>query len=179
MSIFTFAKDAGKKKRAADEASLAAAIEKEMGQLGLLKGVENFSLSVANGAATLRGIVPTQTQREKMVIMTGNIFSVSAVHDELTLAPPAPAPVEAIAAPTTPARPLRAARAETVSVPEATAENPSRFYEVRKGDTLSAIAKAMYGKASQYPVIFEANKPMLKHPDKIFPGQVLRIPPLD
>lgn len=52
----------------------------------------------------------------------------------------------------------------------------SRFYTVKKGDTLSAIAKAEYGNANAYPKIFEANKPMLKHPDKIYPGQVLRIP---
>ncbi|OWJ56879.1 peptidoglycan-binding protein LysM [Inquilinus limosus] len=52
----------------------------------------------------------------------------------------------------------------------------SRFYTVKKGDTLSAIAKAEYGNANDYPKIFEANKPMLKHPDKIYPGQVLRIP---
>jgi len=47
---------------------------------------------------------------------------------------------------------------------------------VVKGDTLSAIAKEMYGSANKYPVIFEANKPMLTDPDKIYPGQVLRIP---
>ena len=46
------------------------------------------------------------------------------------------------------------------------------------GDTLSKIAKKYYGDANKYPVIFEANKPMLKDPDKIYPGQVLRIPPL-
>ena len=44
------------------------------------------------------------------------------------------------------------------------------------GDNLSKIAKKFYGDANKYPVIFEANKPMLKHPDKIYPGQVLRIP---
>jgi nucleoid-associated protein YgaU len=52
----------------------------------------------------------------------------------------------------------------------------SRFYTVKKGDTLSAIAKAEYGNANAYNKIFEANKPMLKSPDKIYPGQVLRIP---
>ncbi|MGF1641646.1 MAG: peptidoglycan-binding protein LysM [Rhodospirillales bacterium] len=52
----------------------------------------------------------------------------------------------------------------------------SPFYTVRKGDTLSAIAKAQYGDAGKYMAIFEANKPMLAHPDKIYPGQVLRIP---
>lgn len=50
------------------------------------------------------------------------------------------------------------------------------FYEVKKGDTLSAIAKATLGSASRYTEIFEANKPMLKDPDKIYPGQTLRIP---
>ena len=51
------------------------------------------------------------------------------------------------------------------------------IYVVKKGDTLSAIAKAHYGKASKYMAIFEANRPMLKDPDKIYPGQALRIPP--
>ena len=52
----------------------------------------------------------------------------------------------------------------------------SRYYTVVKGDTLSAIAKKEYGNANQYMKIFEANKPMLKDPDKIYPGQLLRIP---
>ena len=52
----------------------------------------------------------------------------------------------------------------------------SQFYTVKSGDTLSAIAKQVYGNANLYNQIFEANKPMLKSPDKIYPGQVLRIP---
>jgi nucleoid-associated protein YgaU len=55
----------------------------------------------------------------------------------------------------------------------------SIFYEVKSGDSLSKIAKAHYGSANKYMVIFEANKPMLQDPDKIYPGQVLRIPPMD
>jgi nucleoid-associated protein YgaU len=51
------------------------------------------------------------------------------------------------------------------------------FHTVTKGDTLSAIAKKHYGNANAYPRIFEANRPMLSDPDKIYPGQVLRIPP--
>ena len=50
------------------------------------------------------------------------------------------------------------------------------FYTVKSGDTLSAISKAHYGSANKYMAIFEANKPMLSSPDKIYPGQVLRIP---
>ncbi len=53
------------------------------------------------------------------------------------------------------------------------------YYTVVSGDSLSKIAKTHYGNAMKYPVIFDANKPMLEHPDKIYPGQVLRIPPID
>ncbi|WP_268036504.1 peptidoglycan-binding protein LysM [Algoriphagus sp. PAP.12] len=62
-----------------------------------------------------------------------------------------------------------------------TVENPepeATYHTVVSGDTLSKIAKTVYGDAMKYPVIFEANKPMLKSPDLIYPGQVLRIPPL-
>jgi Uncharacterized protein containing LysM domain len=48
---------------------------------------------------------------------------------------------------------------------------------VKSGDTLSGIAKEVYGNAGKYHQIFEANRPMLKDPDHIYPGQVLRIPP--
>jgi len=58
------------------------------------------------------------------------------------------------------------------SAPEA------KFYTVVAGDTLSKISKTQYGDANKYPQIFEANKPMLSDPNKIYPGQVLRIPPL-
>ena len=58
------------------------------------------------------------------------------------------------------------------SAPEAT------FYTVKSGDNLSKISKAHYGDPNKYMAIFEANRPMLQHPDKIYPGQVLRIPPL-
>ena len=56
------------------------------------------------------------------------------------------------------------------SAPEA------KYYTVVSGDTLSKISKQFYGDANQYMKIFEANKPMLKSPDKIYPGQNLRIP---
>ncbi|GGD19568.1 peptidoglycan-binding protein LysM [Hyunsoonleella pacifica] len=58
-------------------------------------------------------------------------------------------------------------------------EPESQFYTVVSGDTLGKIAKSYYGNAMKYPEIFEANKPMLTDPDKIYPGQVLRIPALD
>jgi nucleoid-associated protein YgaU len=52
----------------------------------------------------------------------------------------------------------------------------SKFVTVEKGDTLSAISKRVYNDANQYQKIFDANKPMLKDVNKIYPGQVLRIP---
>lgn len=58
-------------------------------------------------------------------------------------------------------------------------EPQAQFYTVKSGDSLSKIAKEYYGNAMKYPTIFEANKPMLKDPDKIYPGQVLRIPHID
>ena len=62
----------------------------------------------------------------------------------------------------------------TVETPEPEAQ----FHVVVSGDNLSRIAKKFYGDANKYPAIFEANKPMLSHPDKIYPGQSLRIPAL-
>ncbi|MBN9671228.1 peptidoglycan-binding protein LysM [Roseibium aggregatum] len=62
--------------------------------------------------------------------------------------------------------------AVAASEPEAT------FHTVEKGDTLWAISEKAYGNGAKYEAIFEANKPMLSHPDKIYPGQVLRIPAL-
>lgn len=58
-------------------------------------------------------------------------------------------------------------------------EPEAQFHTVVSGDTLGKIAKKYYGNAMKYPVIFEANKPMLKDPDLIYPGQVLRIPHID
>ncbi len=57
-------------------------------------------------------------------------------------------------------------------------EPEAGYHTVESGDTLSAISKKVYGDPMKYGVIFEANKPMLKSPDLIYPGQVLRIPAL-
>ncbi len=57
-----------------------------------------------------------------------------------------------------------------------TPEPESRMYTVKSGDTLSKIAKEMYGNANDYNKIFEANRPLLSDPDKIYVGQMLRIP---
>jgi nucleoid-associated protein YgaU len=68
------------------------------------------------------------------------------------------------------------AQVEDALTVEGAADAEAQFHTVERGDTLSGIAKKFYGDANAYNAIFEANKPMLKHPDKIYPGQVLRIP---
>ncbi len=54
----------------------------------------------------------------------------------------------------------------------------SEFYTIQSGDSLSKIAKQYYGDAMKYPMLFEANREVIKHPDKIYPGQKIRIPKL-
>jgi nucleoid-associated protein YgaU len=98
----------------------------------------------ATGIATVYGIADDQATREKIVLCCGNVHSVAAVNDQMTV---------------------------DQSQPEA------QYYTVVKGDTLSKISKQYYGDANKYNAIFEANKPMLKSPDLIYPGQMLRIPP--
>lgn len=65
---------------------------------------------------------------------------------------------------------------DSMSVKSKAKVGESVFHTVKSGDSLSKIAKKYYGDAMRYPDIFDANTPMLKHPDKIYPGQVLRIP---
>jgi len=70
-----------------------------------------------------------------------------------------------------------AAAKPAAAKPSATGENPyTQWYEVQKGDTLWKIAKERYGDGSLYPEIFKANQDILSDPDKIKPGQKLRIP---
>lgn len=150
--MFSFLKDVGEKlfgRGKAEAATPAAPTDEEMGKaltakvqrLGL--NVTELAITYSNYEARVQGNVPTQADREKVILAVGNSEGVSKVNDDLKVPTPEP---------------------------EAT------FYTVVKGDTLSKIAKQFYGDAGKYPQIFEANKPMLTHPDKIYPGQVLRIP---
>jgi nucleoid-associated protein YgaU len=113
--------------------------------------VEMLRIDVKGEQATVNGKVQSQADREKIVLTVGNTNGIAKVDDRL----------------------------ELVAKKEAPKKEPeAKYYTVVKGDSLSKIAKAQYGDAMKYPTIFEANKPMLKDPDKIYPGQVLRIPPL-
>jgi len=150
MGIFDFVKNVGAKLGFGDdETPDADALKKELDSHKL--GTDKVQVVVEGDTAVLKGEVADQSALEKAIIAVGNTLGVSKVQaDELKLATPDAAAKEAV------------------------------FYTVKKGDNLSRIAEAHYGKgkASKYTVIFEANKPMLTHPDKIYPGQVLRIPDL-
>ncbi|MCP4147088.1 MAG: peptidoglycan-binding protein LysM [bacterium] len=109
--------------------------------------VENLAVKFEEGVATVSGSVKSQADREKVILALGNIGGVSKVEDSLEV--------------------LQA---------EAEAVAPAEFYTVKPGDTLGKVAKEYYGNAMKYMDIFEANKPMLSDPNKIYVGQVLRIP---
>lgn len=117
---------------------------------------------------SLIGRAETLADKEKAILAAGNVKGVERVDDRIKLGP----------APAVPAGVPADGSAANAPEPDASEQPQSRFYTVVAGDTLSAIAKREYGSASKYPLIFEANKPMLSHPDKIYPGQSLRIPPL-
>ena len=172
MGLFDFVKGAGAKIFGSAEAKL----DPGRGFSGHLRdnGIDPSSLAFkldSDGKVSVSGWVPSQEVREKAVLIIGNVEGVSQVDDRLRIGSP-----PAVTAP--------AASAEEsggeIEEEEQAEEAPwsSRTYTVEKGDTLSGIAKKVYGNAGKYPVIFEANRPMLKDPDKIYPGQVLRIPEL-
>jgi len=111
-------------------------------------GTQKVEVAVEGDTVVLSGEVAYQEALEKAGLAVGNTTGIAAVNTDS---------LKVLA-----------------SAPEAV------FYEVQKGDNLWKIAEANYGKGhgDKYNVIFEANKPMLKDPDKIYPGQKLRIPPL-
>lgn len=137
---------------------------------------EQVTVAVSGEVATLKGSAPDQEALEKMVLCAGNQYGIARVDCQLTVDAPAVAAAPTPAASTEP----EATPAAPDPAPEAAAPQPepSTFYTVQSGDTLSKIAAEHYGSAGKYMVIFEANQPMLTDPDKIFPGQQLRIPPL-
>ena len=160
MGLFDFIKGIGKKNtapaepQAAPATPQAAPVEPSAQEvanklLGLIKslglGIDGLSVTYNSNTDTaiIKGQVKSQADKEKIVLIVGNIDHVAQVDDQMTVEVPAP---------------------------------ESKFYTVKSGDNLSKIAKEFYGDANQYPKIFEANKPMLKDPDEIFPGQVLRMP---
>ena len=165
MGMFSFIKEAGEKlfgrgeAKAAQEAAAAtptpeniAALSKAAGE-AIATYINSMNLNVqaleigfdaASATVTVSGVAPDQATKEKVLLCCGNVATVAAVNDLMTVSSPEP---------------------------------ESQWHTVVSGDNLSKISKHFYGTPNKYPQIFEANKPMLTHPDKIYPGQDLRIPP--
>ncbi len=164
MGFFNFIKDAGAKLIGADDESKSEKLTQEIIDSGL--AVENFKATIDDGRVTVEGEAELQAIKEKVILMVGNKDGIESVEDKMTVKNAVVAEEAAKAA-------------EAAEEEAAQAAMEAQFYTVERGDTLGGIAKKFYGKANKYPVIFEANKPMLKDANLIYPGQTLRIPPLD
>lgn len=151
MGLIDFFKGAGEKIFGKSEEKREA--EKAQAVLEHIKkysfDVENLDVSVDDETVTVRGQVKNALDKNRIIVAAGNIEGVSKVNDFIQVVAPTPVPEP---------------------VPE------KEFYTVKSGDTLSKISKEVYGNANLYNKIFDANRPMLTHPDKIYPGQVLVIP---
>ncbi|MDN3618079.1 MULTISPECIES: peptidoglycan-binding protein LysM [Polaribacter] len=154
MGIFSFIKNAGAKVfgigKTTEEENADKSEQLRNAITALNLEVTDLGIEVADDAVKLWGETADLATKEKVVLVVGNTNGIASVEDNLTVA-------------------------EIEVIEEA---EMAQFHTVESGDTLGKIAKTYYGNAMKYPVIFEANKPMLSHPDKIYPGQVLRIPPL-
>jgi nucleoid-associated protein YgaU len=150
VGIFDFVKSVGKKLGIGDDETPPEAAELKKELDSHKLGTEKIEVEVKGDTAVIKGAVADQAAFEKAVLAVGNTLGISKVD------------------------------ADGVEVAAAPAREPV-FYEVKKGDNLWKIAEKHYGKGkgAKHELIFEANKPMLKHPDKIYPGQILRIPELN
>ena len=175
MGIFDFIKNAGNKifkQNERDDDSIED-VRRHLAAHGV--STKDVTIMVDGDKITLMGYVPSIDVKEKTVLLAGNIDGIAKVDDRLHVG-------------VRPGQPTLAGGSTQGTGTGKVQMSPnetsgtgahawqSRTYTVEKGDTLSAIAKKFYGDASDYPIIFEANKPMLSDPDKIYPGQVLRIP---
>jgi len=146
MGLFDFVKDVGR--QVFDTDAEAADNIKEHLEIKT-SGISNLEVDFDDGVATICGDCTSPALREQAVLIAGNIKGVEkVVADDLRA--PEPKPEE----------------------PEEKAE----IYEIVSGDTLGGIAKKYYGKAGAYMKIFEANRDIISDPNKIYPGQKIRIP---
>jgi nucleoid-associated protein YgaU len=169
MGLFSFIKDAGEKlfsrgkaKETADKAAAAQTAEAQAAARAEadIAGAEAIVAYIEQQKLPVEGLVVKFDSAAGSVTVSG-IAADQATREKVLLCCGNVAGVSAV-------NDMMAVKA---------AQPESQIHVVVRGDTLSAIAKKYYGSANKYMVIFEANKPMLNHPDKIYPGQALRIPP--
>jgi len=190
MGLFSFIASAGAKlfggKKPSEIPNLSAVIAQHVASVGL--PTQHLFYWLEGEVMVVSGWVDDKPTKEKVILAVGNVEGVDKVEDRIVVGPPpvavkpavvaAPVVAGAVAAPVAAAKPP----AEALPTKEQLAKEApwtSKTYTVVKGDTLGKIAKEFYGNSAKYPLIFEANKPMLSDPDKIYPGQMLRIPPLE
>ena len=174
MGFFDFIKGSGEdvdetaleaQERETSDKMLKAKLFRHLRNKGLEEKIEGLSLEVSDDKVTVGGKVKNEDIAEIVVLSVGNFQGVAGVDDKLEVTAPAPAAAGAGA--------VAAAPAATPTVERKPA---GVFHTVESGDTLWAIAEKHLGDGNKYTAIFEANKPMLKDPDSIYPGQKLRIP---
>lgn len=152
MGLFDFASNIGRKLFDKEDVNAENAI-KEMIEKDN-PGVTDLEVKVDEGVCTLCGKAATRASFEKVVLMAGNVMGISEVKaDEMEIMVKA-----------------------TDVMKQLDAEDDVTYYIIESGDTLSGIAKRFLGDAMKYPDIFEANREVIYDPDKIFPGQKIRIP---
>lgn len=161
MDLFGFVKDVGRRLFRKDEEA-AEKIKEHI--LANNPGVKDLEVTYDNGIVGLKGQCTRVDAFQKCVLMAGNVEGVVDVYAS-ALKPfvaPKPEPV-----------PVEGKHQHAHETPEKVAEE---YYVIRKGDTLSHIAKRYYGNANKWPTLFEANREVIQDPDRIFPGQKIRIP---
>jgi nucleoid-associated protein YgaU len=154
MGLLDFLKDKGKDLFGGNEENAAETIKSEI-ESALGSNISSLGVRFDNGKVTLQGEAKSLAAKEKAALIAGNVQGVSSVDDDG----------------------IRIA-GQTAATAGATTAAPasSRFYTIQSGDTLSKIAEAHYGNAGDYTKIFEANREVIGDPDKIYPGQQIRIP---
>lgn len=163
MSLFGFVKDIGNRVFNKDE-DASDKIREHIRDAGV--GIKEFNVIYDMGHVVLSGEVDSKADKEKAVLLAGNVAGVGeVVANDLVVK----VTEEQAAA-------AAAGSAAPVDAPAGEAEEETEFYVIQAGDTLGKIAKAVYGDAMQYPKIFEANREVIQDPDKIFVGQKIRLP---
>ena len=136
-------------------------------------GIDPAGLKFGFGTGTISvsGTIASEADRPKILEVLSGIDGIDTVEDHMLVAKPMPEPEPEPAPEPTP-------EPEPQAAPEAPSEG-GRTYTVESGDSLWKIAEAMYGNGAKYTRIFDANRDILDDPDKIFPGQELKIPDLE